>query len=110
MYHLWMFSYYHSKAVVETDHMACKIYNIYSLDLQRKGLPTNPWSNQHYIQSQHKNPLLKIFQFRDFPGGLVVKNPPSNAGDAGLIPGWGTKIPHAAGQLSPCALQPSGHN
>ena len=24
-----------------------------------------------------------------FPGGSVVKNPPANAGDAGLIPGWG---------------------
>ena len=24
---------------------------------------------------------------RSFPGGLVVKNPPANAGDAGLIPG-----------------------
>ena len=35
--------------------------------------------------------------------GPVVKNPPSNARDAGLIPGQGTKIPHAAGQLSPCA-------
>ena len=31
----------------------------------------------------------------------MVKNPPSNAGDAGSIPGQGTKIPHAAGQLSP---------
>ena len=30
----------------------------------------------------------------------MVKNPSSNAGDAGLIPGQGTKIPHAAGQLS----------
>ena len=40
---------------------------------------------------------------RDFPGCPVVKNPPSNAGDAGLIPGRGTKIPHAAGQLSPHA-------
>ena len=30
----------------------------------------------------------------------MVKNPPYNAGDAGLIPGQGTKIPHAAGQLS----------
>ena len=30
----------------------------------------------------------------------MVKNPPSNAGDAGSIPGQGTKIPHAAGQLS----------
>ena len=26
---------------------------------------------------------------------------PSNAGDAGSIPGRGTKIPHAVGQLSP---------
>ena len=24
-----------------------------------------------------------------FPGGSVVKNPPANAGDAGLIPGLG---------------------
>ena len=37
----------------------------------------------------------------DFPGGPVVKNPPSNAGDAGSIHGQGTKIPRAAGQLSP---------
>ena len=36
----------------------------------------------------------------DLPGGPVVKNPPSNAGDAGSIPGRGTKIPHATGQLS----------
>ena len=33
----------------------------------------------------------------------MVKNPPSNAGDMDSIPGWGTKIPHAAGQLSPRA-------
>ena len=25
----------------------------------------------------------------------------TNAGDSASIPGWGTKIPHAAGQLSP---------
>ena len=35
--------------------------------------------------------------------GPVVKNTPSNAGDVSSIPGWGTKIPHAAGQLSLCA-------
>ena len=40
---------------------------------------------------------------RDFPGGPVVKNLPYNAGGTGSIPGQGTKIPHAAGQLSPCA-------
>ena len=26
----------------------------------------------------------------------MVKNPPHNAGDAGSIPDWGTKISHAA--------------
>ena len=36
----------------------------------------------------------------DFPGGPVVKNPPSNAEDVGSIPGQGTKIPHATGQLN----------
>ena len=41
----------------------------------------------------------KIKRPGDFPGGPVVKNPPYNAGDAGLIPGQGTKISHAAGQL-----------
>ena len=28
----------------------------------------------------------------------MAKNWPSNAGDVGLIPGWGTKIPHAVEQ------------
>ena len=37
----------------------------------------------------------------DVPGGPGVKNLLCNAGDAGLIPGWGTKIPRAAGQLTP---------
>ena len=39
----------------------------------------------------------------DFPSGPVVKNPPCKAGDVGLIPGQGTGIPHATGQLSPRA-------
>ena len=37
---------------------------------------------------------------RDFPGGPVVKNLPSNAGNAGSVPSQGTKISHASGQLS----------
>ena len=28
---------------------------------------------------------------RDFPGGPVVRNPPSNAGDQGSIPGLGLR-------------------
>ena len=39
-----------------------------------------------------------------FPGGPVAKNLPANAGDMGSIPGLGTKIPHVAGQLNPCAI------
>ena len=46
---------------------------------------------------------FKIMPQQDFPGGPVVKNPPYNSGDAGLIPGQGNKIPRAAGQLSPSA-------
>ena len=46
-----------------------------------------------------KDHYVKV-NYRDFSGGPVVKNPPSNAGDAGSIPGRGTKIPHAVGQLS----------
>ena len=49
-------------------------------------------------------------KYRDFSGGPVVKNLPSNAGDAGLIPGWGTKIPYATGQLRPRTLEPASHN
>ena len=37
----------------------------------------------------------------DFPGGPVVGNPSCGAGNVGSVPGWGTKIPHAAEQLSP---------
>ena len=40
------------------------------------------------------------FCLEDFPSGPVIENLPPNAGYAGLIPGRGTKIPHAMGQLS----------
>ena len=39
----------------------------------------------------------------ELPGGPVVNNPPSYAGDSGSIPGWGTKISSALGQLGPLA-------
>jgi len=32
----------------------------------------------------------------------MTKDPPSNAGDAGLMTGGDTKIPHTMGQLSLC--------
>ena len=33
----------------------------------------------------------------------MIKNPPSNVGDMGLIPGLGTTTPHVTGQLGPPA-------
>ena len=40
---------------------------------------------------------------KGLPSLYGVKNPPSNAGNTGLIPCWGTKIPDTMGQLSLCA-------
>ena len=37
---------------------------------------------------------------RDFLGGSVVKNLPSNVGDVGSTLGWRTKLLHASGELS----------
>ena len=42
----------------------------------------------------------------DFPDGPVLRYPPSNAGDTSLVPGQGTEIPHALGQLSQLGPQP----
>ena len=58
------------------------------------------WASPNPVKLTHKTNHHK-----DFPGGPVVKNPPSHAGDSGSIPGQGTKIPHAAGQLNPCVPQ-----
>ena len=53
---------------------------------------------------------FKNIHMWDFSGGPVVKNPPSNVGDAGSISGQGPKIPYAKGQLSLRALEPERHN
>ena len=53
------------------------------------------------MKTQHSHKERK--KEKAFPGSPVVKNPPSNAGDAGSIPDWGTKIPHVPGRLSPRA-------
>ena len=39
-------------------------------------------------------------RLQDFSGGPVVENSPSNGGDMGSIPVWGTRIPHVIVQLS----------
>ena len=45
--------------------------------------------------------LKTLSASQDFPGGLVVKNPPSNSGHMGSIPGWGTQIPQVAMKILP---------
>ena len=47
--------------------------------------------------------LVRNANIGGFPGGPVVKNIPSNAGDMGSIPGQENKFPYAVGHLSPCA-------
>ena len=44
-----------------------------------------------------RNCLLKWKNYRDFPGGPVVKNSSCNVGDLGSIPGQGTKILQTSG-------------
>ena len=39
----------------------------------------------------------------------MVENPPSNAGDAGLISGQVTKIPQVTGQLTPMGAATRDH-
>ena len=50
--------------------------------------------------------------WRGLPWWSVIKNPPWNEGNAGLIPGWGPKRPHAMEKLSlhPTTTEPVGHN
>ena len=45
--------------------------------------------------------LKTLSASQDFPGGLVVKNPPSDAGHMGSIPGWGTQILQVAMKILP---------
>ena len=44
--------------------------------------------------------VICIHTYICFPGGSVVKNPPANAGDVGLIPGSGRSPGEGNGNLS----------
>ena len=60
-------------------------------------------AKEHNTDSETPGMSLAVQWFRGFPCRTLVKNSPSNAEDAGLIPGQGTKIPHALGKLTLCA-------
>ena len=47
--------------------------------------------------------MFKVNSYGDFPSGPVDKNPLASTGNMESITGLGTKIPHASGQLGPCA-------
>ena len=59
--------------------------------------------NNGVNQEREKTGVLKR-EIWDCLCGSVVKNLPSNPGEVVSIPGRGTKIPHARGQLSPACL------
>jgi len=50
------------------------------------------------IQHRALNLDWHLVYYRDFHGGPVVRNPLYNAGDTGLIPAQGTKIPYTIQQ------------
>ena len=44
-----------------------------------------------------------VYMYQGFPGGSVVKNPPANAGDTGLIPESGRPSGEGNGNLLRCS-------
>ena len=64
------------------------------------------------LMIEHNLFYLKLADYWDVLSGPVVKNLPSNARDAGLIPGWGPRIPRAVEQIRPSTTtrQSLSHN
>ena len=61
------------------------------------------------MKKSHSEPKIES-QCGNFPGTPVANSLPSDAGNAGYIPGQGTKIPHAVEQHhSPNAPEPTPH-
>ena len=56
--------------------------------------------------------VIRSCKNRDFPGGPVLQPPPCSQGNMGSMPGWGTKVPHTAEQLSPhtATVESEHHN
>ena len=58
--------------------------------------------------SLEEQSLNKIDEVGDFPGGPVVKNPPTDAGDTGSIPGLGrSHVPQDSLVCVPRLLKPT---
>ena len=64
----------------------------FQCDLSHLLIPLSPFTltETHCIQGEQV--LTYKDHIWDLPGGLVVRNPPANAGDVGLIPGSGRSL------------------
>ena len=54
--------------------------------------PSNSACRCLFQENSHSLVQREVYEndhYRDFPGGVVVKNPPANAGDTGSSPGRG---------------------
>ena len=106
-WHLFKFHFVNKNVSIKRENARFKLKNThFSYNPIRKKYQSPIPSNEILYNKLKKyshiwNVLSQERKYWDFPAGLVVKNPPSNAGDVGSIPGQGTKIPHDMGQLSP---------
>ena len=60
-------------------------------------------NNQSKISPSLGDLLIIQSSQRCFPGGSVVKSPPANTGDTGLIPGSGKSAEEGTGNLLQCS-------
>ena len=85
----------HQDLVYPFSVIVCKRHLIWELYRARQSsgggkvsLELPPWPQQQLSQEQPQEPS-QSWEIQGFPGGSVVKNPPANTGDTGLIPGVG---------------------
>ena len=74
------------------SHLSTSLRNLAPLSLRLQKLNLLKVPVHFSLTSKQRN--------WDFPGCLVVKNPPVNAGDTGFDP-WSGKTPRAMGQQNP---------
>ena len=85
------------------------IFSLFKISRGNSDVPPPPPTLEMLsVTSQSSSKWRSFFKnkksCRDFSGSPVVKNPLSTAEDAGSIPGQGTEISYAAGELSQRAV------
>ena len=80
-----------------------------------RGQKTKLWDRRNIVINSVKTLTWSISKISfkkvlGFPGGLMVKNPSTNAGDTGLILGLGRSTEPVYHNYWACALEPGSHN